>query len=751
MIHSNILFSKQSSKTYLLDSKDSSEDVIQLVNPLTIDRATKKNTLELLSPNSDPGFALLNPKPISKLEKKIKRVDKDDTTETEISNKLKLKKKVKTKVEFEDDFESIDELRKDTNLLDDKFLATLARPPKPESQKLPTRLTLKRSDSSKNEKKGKSTLNKKISELDKAIETNDIVLSQPITIDELSNLSSVPKSAMIKSLFLRGILVTANKLIDPTIAQKLGDEFGIKITIKTENPLKPDNVTSENDAFSLPRPAIVTVMGHVDHGKTTLLDKIRKTQLAQKEVGGITQKIGAYEVLVPYNNESRKVVFLDTPGHEAFSKMRSRGIAISDIAILVVAADDGIKPQTIEAIEQIQSSKTPLIVAINKIDKDNADIESIKKELTKYNIIPEEWGGDTLMVPISALQSTNIDKLLETVILLSDILNLKARENIPAKGIILESNLDKSKGAIASLIIKEGKLRVGDTITIDDTIARIRGMLNPEGENIKECYPSCPTVIWGLPKVPSVGAQFFSFKDEKDAKLFIEANSIKSKSTPMSQLSLDTLDENTQGKIQINLIIKADSQGSLEAITSNILKQYNQLVQIRILQSSVGEITETDLEFASTSKSDLLAFNTTYATGVKKSTKNANITIKEFDIIYDLFDYIQTLIDNKIGPQYEEEFIGSGIVKTVFPLAKSFVAGTSVIKGKILKSSYIHILRNSEIIYKGTIDSLKKIKEDVQEVSSGSDCGIFISEFGSWKSGDTIEAFKLTEKRGSTL
>jgi translation initiation factor IF-2 len=556
---------------------------------------------------------------------------------------------------------------------------------------------------------------------------------------------------MIKSLFLKGINITANQLVTPSIAQKLGEEFGIKVTLKERNPETSKNIEKDDSRVTLPRPPIVTVMGHVDHGKTTLLDKIRKTQYAQKEIGGITQKIGAHEVIVKQNDEERKIIFLDTPGHEAFSKMRSRGVSIADIAILVVAADDGLRPQTIEAIQQIQSAKIPLIIAINKIDKDNANIETIKKDLTKYNIISEEWGGDSLIVPISALQGTNIDKLLETVLILGEVLELRANPNGLTKGMVLESHLDKTKGSVASLIVKEGTLRLGDTILIDETISKIRGMMNSTGEIIKDAKPSSAVVVWGLPKVPSIGTQFFSFKDEKEAKLFNDNTTQGPRSSVNSPLVLQTLEENAQDKKQLNLIIKADSQGSLEAVTSNILTQYTPSIQIRILQASIGEITGTDLEFAYASKSNILAFNTTYATGIKKLSKNTNVNIREFEIIYDLFDYVQFLIDEKIGPQYEEKLTGTCVVKTVFPLAKSFVAGTSVTKGKILKTSFIHVIRDMNILYKGYITSLKKVKEDALEVSEGSDCGIFVTEFGAWKPNDIIEAFDLIEKKSGTL
>nr|BDA97455.1 translation initiation factor 2 [Cryptomonas sp. NIES-345]BDA98416.1 translation initiation factor 2 [Cryptomonas sp. NIES-1327] len=748
----------KSSRTSLLsmslpNSKNIADDTLYLNSPLSINHESlRKNKIELTIATqikTDQVAPIINLKNLPKGDKRLKKTDKSETVETEENNKYKLKKKSRSKLNFDDELESTNDL---TNLekISDKSTIILERPIKPGTQKINISVNSKKLKTSINEKKLKTIVNKKNNKNIPLVH-KEIILTTPITLEELSNLSLVSKSTMIKSLFLKGISITANKLIDPTLAQKLGEEFGINIIINTEENLGKTELPSTNDTSNAPRPPIITIMGHVDHGKTTLLDKIRNTQLAQKEIGGITQKIGAYEVLVPYNDQLEKIIFLDTPGHEAFSKMRSRGISISDIAILVVAADDGVRPQTIEAIEQIQSAKVPIIVAINKIDKDNADTENIKRELTKYNLLSEEWGGDTLMVPISALQETNIDKLLETVIILKEILELKAKTNVPAKGIVLESNLDKSKGAIASLILREGILNTGDVIVIDNSMARIRGMMDSKGKLIKEINPSSPALIWGLQKIPAVGSSFLSFKEEKEAKAFMESNKSMTKSNINPQIIFDNVESSLQNKKQINLIIKTDSQGSLEAVTSNLAKLCSNNVQIRILNSSVGEITETDVEFANTSKSNLLAFNTTYATGVKKGMKDKNIDIKEFNIIYDLFDYVQILVDEKNGPQYQEHLVGSGVVQTIFPLTKSFVAGTSVIKGKILKSSFIHVIRNSEILYKGYIDSLKRIKEDVLEVPTGSDCGIFINKFNGWKPGDIIEAFNFIQKKDDTL
>jgi translation initiation factor IF-2 len=583
-----------------------------------------------------------------------------------------------------------------------------------------------------------------------------INLSQPLTVQELSDLFSISKTDIIKSLFLKGISVTVNQLIDTLTAQKLGQEFGIEVFLNSQEYVneKRSLGLEVSSTRTLPsRPPIITVMGHVDHGKTTLLDKIRKTQIAQKEAGGITQRIGAYEVLIHHKNEDRKLVFLDTPGHAAFSGMRSRGVSITDIAVLVVAADDGVKQQTIEAIKQIQASNVPIIVAINKIDKEDANVDNIKEELSKYNLISEDWGGDTLMIPISAMQGTNIDTLLEMILLLSDMMNLRADPEALSEGMIIESNLDRAKGAVASVLVQNGTLRIGNTLQIGGTLAKVRGMINSVGENIREAGPSSPVLIWGLSKVPSVGDTFTSFKDEKDAKLFIATTPTLNRTsiTSFPQISENYAVSDSENKSRINVIIKTDTQGSAEAIATSLNKINDSKVQIRILYSCAGEITETDVEFASTSSAALLSFNTTSASGAFKSAKTLGVTIKEFNVIYDLFDFVQSLIDSLVGPQYEERFIGMALVKTVFPLAKSFVAGSFVIEGKITKPSFIHVIRDNDIVYKGLMDSLKKMKENVLEVLENSECGIFIAEFDSWKEGDRIKAFELLPKKKTTF
>ena len=745
-----------------MDSKPVVEDIIQLTSPMIVVKTKNQSSLlSSLQTDVHQGLLSLNLKPSLKIDKKVKKNDKDDDREVDRTNaKLKLKKKTRSKISFEEDYDAVNDLFEKVEDSENISLLSLARPSKPASHDVaPVSFVVKQKGqalTNLKKKKSHSSSQKKESESLHSEKPTQINLTQPLTVQELSDLFSISKTEIIKSLFLKGIPVTVNQLIDTSTAQRLGQEFGIEVVLNSQeifNEKKSLDLTNSSLENLVSRPPIVTIMGHVDHGKTTLLDKIRKTQIAQKEAGGITQRIGAYEVTIHHKNEDRKLIFLDTPGHAAFSGMRSRGVSITDIAVLVVAADDGVKQQTIEAIKQIQASNVPIIVAINKIDKEDADVDNIKEELAKYNLISEDWGGETLMVPISAMQGTNIDSLLEMILLLSDMMNLQADPNVLSEGMIIESNLDRAKGAVASVLVQNGTLRVGNILQIGGNLAKVRGMVNSVGENIKEAGPSSPVLIWGLSKVPSVGDTFTSFKDEKEAKLYITTTPGLNKTSTSSfpQLSENYAVSDSENKSRINVIIKTDTQGSAEAIATSLNKINDSKVQIRILYSCAGEVTETDVEFASTSSAALFAFNTTAASGALRSAKTLGVTIKEFNVIYDLFDFIQSLIDSLVGPQYEERFIGMASVKTVFPLAKSFVAGSFVVEGKMTKSSFIHVIRDNDIVYKGLIDSLKKVKENVLEVTEDSECGIFVAEFDSWKQGDVIKAFELIPKKKNTF
>ena len=688
------------------------EKVILLINPLVIEG--DKNSYSL---NDTNGFKEIKPLEFTidnekdskqKLEKKKNKITKNDS---EINENTKSKVKLKKRIDG-----TYDEASK-----------------------------IKKQSTGKKSKKetGKELLKEKPTE---------ITLSNRVSVQELAEKMYVSETDIIRTLFLDGRIININQVLDIDTAIRVGEQLGIKIKIIDEETTNTRNnfilETNKDDLEA--RPPIIAVMGHVDHGKTTLLDKIRQTQTAQKEAGGITQKIGAYEVDIDYRDEKRKLVFLDTPGHEAFSSMRSRGVQVTDIALLVVAADDGVKPQTIETIKCIKEANVPLIVAINKIDKDDANTDNIKQELSTYNVIPDDWGGDTPMVPISAKEGTNMNELIEMIVLVSDMLNLKASKKGNAQGTVLEANLDKTKGAIATLLVQNGVLEVGDIVVTSRHISKVRGMINSNNTNIIKATASSPILVWGLSDVPNIGDQFEAFKNEKEAKNALQNRKNQSIGSVTNESTSDRyslVGANIQAVI--NLVIKTDIQGSVEAIITSINQIEQEKVKIRVLYASAGEITETDVDFADASKSVILAFNTSLAPGAKKVARHLGVSIREYNVIYDLFDDIQTMVDDIIGPQYEEKNIGKAIVKAVFPLGKNYVAGSFVNEGKIIKGCYIKVSRDGTMVYEGVLSSLKQFKQDISEIEENSECGIYVEEFNEWKENDIISAFELIEKKKS--
>ena len=699
-------FSKKHISCRMQNKSTSDEKIILLINPLVIEGETNSYSLNNGSDFKEIKpleFTLNSDKDVKqKLDKKKNKTAKDGN---DVNENAKSKSKLKKKING--NYDDVNKRKKQGN-----------------------------------NKKGKKDSGKELL----GEKPTEITLSNAISVQELAEKLYVSETDIIRTLFLDGIIVNINQVLDLETAVKVGDQLGVTITIVEEETInnRNDFVLTENQDNLEERPPIIAVMGHVDHGKTTLLDKIRQTQTAQKEAGGITQKIGAYEVDIDYRDEKRKLVFLDTPGHEAFSSMRSRGVQVTDIAVLVVAADDGVKPQTIETIRCIKEANVPLIVAINKIDKDDANIENIKQELTTYNVIPDDWGGDTPMIPISAKQGTNMNELLEMMVLVSDMLSLQASKKGNAQGTVLEANLDKSKGAIATLLVQNGTLEVGDIIVTSQHMAKIRGMINSDNSNIMQALPSSPILVWGLSDVPSIGDQFEAFKNEKQAKSALQERKDKASNNITNHSTSDKhslLGSNIQAVV--NLVIKTDIQGSVEAIISSINQIEQEKVKIRVLYASPGEITETDVDFADASKSVILAFNTSLAPGAKKVARHLGVSIKEYNVIYDLFDDIQTMVDDIIGPQYEEK----DIVKAVFPLGKNYVAGSFVNEGKIIKGCHIKVSRDGEVVYEGILSSLKQFKQDVAEIEQDSECGIYVEEFDEWKEDDIISAFELVEKK----
>lgn len=741
--------------------KNNFDAVLELFNPVVINNFEEKfSSSAIFSLETPPASSVtavtseilqLTVKPTFKLDKKTKKVEKDEEIEVN-KTRNKIKKKFREKIDFDDEYEAISDEEKSSNDQIDISSLSLQRPARPKNPDLSNKANGSSNvvnHSSNKKRKIVTPIIKKETELNNSIQPTTVTISNPLTIPELSQLFVVNDTEIIKKLFFKGISVTLNSCIDLQTCSTLGQEFGIDVQISSktqdlnEERILMKNLNSEKLQT---RPPVITVMGHVDHGKTTLLDKIRKTQVAQKESGGITQKLGAYEVEILYKNETRKLVFLDTPGHEAFSGMRNRGIKVTDIAILVVAADDGVRPQTIEAINCIKRAEIPLIVAINKIDKEDANVENIKQELSKYGLVSESWGGDTLMVPISAKQGTNIDTLLEMTLLVSEVENFLADPSEKAEGTILESHIDRTKGPVATILVQNGTLKLGDLFVSNDVIGKIRGIINSNGEKLTSAPPSSPVAIWGLSKPPITGDLFSVYLNEKEAKLAVQEAQLKvEKNNSVLKDNYYVSEVNLKGVI--NLIIKADIQGSLEAIISTLNKMSTPEVPIKILYASPGEITATDIEFANTSLAQILSFNTTLAPGAIKASKVYNVSIKQYTVIYDLFDYVQDLIDTFIGPEYEEQLVGSAVVKNVFPLGKSYVAGLKILEGKLIRSCHIKVIRNNQVLYQGILNSLKRLKDEVLEVKEPLECGIFVKDFDTWQENDTVKAFNLIEKK----
>jgi translation initiation factor IF-2 len=568
-------------------------------------------------------------------------------------------------------------------------------------------------------------------------------------LKELSSQLKISLSEILQKIMQFGTITSIDKEIPVNILQHLVKEYGykIKFSVKIKNGInfqKKDEIIK-----SISKPPIITIIGHVDHGKTTLLDSIRKTNVTKEEVGGITQRIGAYQIKI----DNKKIVFIDTPGHEAFTTMRARGVKATDIAVLVVAADDGVMPQTIEAINHAKAANVPIIVAINKIDKPNTNIEKLKKDLSKYGLVSEEWGGDTLMVEISALQNKGIKKLLEAISLQAEMLELKANPNIPAKGLILETKLDKKRGIIGSVLVQDGSLKVGNYFITGLSYGKIRSLTNDKGKNIKEAGPSSPVEVVGFYKMPQAGDYFQVVPDDKLAKIIIneredeERNKIIEKS---SKVSLDNLFlEIKEGKLdKLKLILKTDFQGSLDALQEAIkkIKIENETVKIDIIHAGVGNITETDVMLASASDAIIIGFNIRPDLNIQKIAKSEKVDIRLYKIIYDLIDEIKAALKGYLKPKIEEYICGQAEIREIFKIPKvGTIAGSYVLNGKISKNDNIRVIRDGKLIYEGKAASLKRFKEDTREVNTGFECGIGIEKFNDIKLKDILEFYTFRE------
>ncbi|WP_029453044.1 translation initiation factor IF-2 [Clostridium algidicarnis] len=580
-----------------------------------------------------------------------------------------------------------------------------------------------------------------------------IEIGNNITVKDFAEKIDKPIVEVIKALIFSGVMAAINQEIDFKTAEKAAEKLDITLVLKEEELEKLEEVNIEEDTEAEKRPPIVTVMGHVDHGKTSLLDAIRKAKVTENEAGGITQHIGAYTVEV----SGEKITFLDTPGHEAFTAMRSRGAQVTDVVILVVAADDGIMPQTKEAINHCKAANVPMVVAINKMDKPSANLDKVKQELSDHGLVPEEWGGDTICVPVSARSKEGIDTLLEMVLLSSEILELKANSKRKAIGTVIEGQLDKGRGPVATLLVQNGTLNVGDAILVGSTYGRIRAMFDDKGKNIKSAGPSIPVEILGLSEVPSAGDRFHEVKDEKTARNMAQTRKDKDKEKYLQanhRVSLEDLYSQIQeGKIkELGVIVKADMQGSVEAIKQSLEKLSSETVKVRVLHGAVGAITETDISLAAASNALVIGFNVRPDGNAITLAEKEDVDIKTYRIIYDAIEDIRTAMIGMLEPEYKEVVLGKAEIRQIYKVSNlGTIAGCYVTEGKITRSSDVRIIRDGIVIFESKLASLKRFKDDAKEVNTGYECGLSIEKYNDLKEGDIIEAFTMQEIKKDKL
>ncbi|OCB99267.1 translation initiation factor IF-2 [Bacillus amyloliquefaciens] len=576
-----------------------------------------------------------------------------------------------------------------------------------------------------------------------------ITFSGSLTVGALAEELGKEPSEIIKKLMLLGVMATINQELDKDTIELIASEYGVEteeVIVLEETELEKYEEADKEEDLQI-RPPVVTIMGHVDHGKTTLLDSIRKTKVVEGEAGGITQHIGAYQI----EENGKKITFLDTPGHAAFTTMRARGAEVTDITILVVAADDGVMPQTVEAINHAKAAEVPIIVAVNKVDKESANPDRVMQELTEYGLVPEAWGGETIFVPLSALTGKGIDELVEMILLVSEVEELKANPNRQAKGTVIEAELDKGRGSVATLLVQTGTLHVGDPIVVGNTFGRVRAMVNDLGRRVKTAGPSTPVEITGLNDVPQAGDQFLVFKDEKTARSVGEARASKQleeQRSDKAKLSLDDLFEQIkQGDVKdINLIVKADVQGSAEALTAALQKIEVEGVKVKIIHTGVGAITESDIILASASNAIVIGFNVRPDGNAKSTAEAENVDIRLHRIIYKVIEEIEAAMKGMLDPEYEEKVIGQVEVRQTFKVSKiGTIAGGYVTDGHITRDSGLRLIRDGVVIFEGEVDVLKRFKDDVKEVSQGYECGITIKKYNDIREGDILEAYVMQE------
>lgn len=573
-----------------------------------------------------------------------------------------------------------------------------------------------------------------------------VEIGETINVKDFANLLKREVSEVIKSLFMLGVIVTINQDIDFDTALLVGSEFDVEVAAlpPEEDPTEIPEV-EDDPAKRLPRPPVITVMGHVDHGKTSLLDAIRKANVTAREAGGITQHIGAYQV----NYQGKKIVFLDTPGHEAFTAMRARGAQVTDVAILVVAADDGVMPQTLEAINHAKAAKVPIIVAINKMDRPGANPDHVKQQLAEHELIPEDWGGDTIMVPVSAHQKTGISELLEMILLVAEMQDLKANPSLPAHGTIIEAQLDKGRGPVATVLVQRGTLQIGDTIIAGTAYGKVRAMVNDRGEKVKKALPSTPVEVLGLNDVPLAG-DILDSTDEKIARSVAEKRVAKKRIEEIQQnskVSLDDLFQRIQeGEIKdLNIVVKADVQGTIEALRSSLQNIKNDEVKVVVVHAGVGAITESDVMLASAANALIIGFNVRPDANARKAAEAEKVDVRTYRVIYDALNDVEAAIKGMLAPKFQETIQGRVEVRQMITISKMLIAGCYVLEGKITNTSKVRVVRDGIVINEDEIDTLRRFKDDVKEVAAGYECGVTLEKFRDLKEGDVFEVFTMEE------
>lgn len=579
-------------------------------------------------------------------------------------------------------------------------------------------------------------------------------ITGPLTVGELAKRLRKEASEVIKKLMGLGVMATINQEIDVDTITLVSEEFGVTVEYKEQvDQAAFEEIEETDDPEDLEeRPPVVTIMGHVDHGKTTLLDTIRHTNVTASEAGGITQHIGAYQVEVG----GKKITFLDTPGHAAFTTMRARGAQVTDITVLVVAADDGVMPQTIEAINHAKAADVPIIVALNKIDKPEANPERVKQQLTEHGLVPEEWGGETIYVPVSALKGEGIDDLLEMILLVAEVQELKANPNKRARGVVIEAELDKNRGPLATVLVQNGTLQVGDALVAGNYFGKVRAMINDRGRRVREAGPSTPVEILGLSDVPNAGDPFMVFKDEKQARSIAEVRAERQRQKELkaqTRITLDDLYKQIQeGDMkELNIIIKADVQGSVEALRGGLEKIDIEGVQVKIIHSGVGAITESDIILASASNAIVIGFNVRPEPNARAMAEQEKVDLRLHRVIYDVIEEIESAMKGMLDPEYEEKVVGTAEVRQIFKVSKvGTIAGCYVTNGKVVRDGKARLIRDGVVIHEGKVDTLRRFKDDVREVAQGYECGMTLQNFNDIKEGDIIEVFVVEEVERTT-